>query len=88
MTEEGLEMKEWIKKALVRAIKTAAQAAVAIIGTSVALGDVDWILTGSAAALAFVLSLLTSIAGIPEVSDGASVRQISKAADANPEGTD
>lgn len=63
---------QWIKAAAVRAIKTAAQAAVAIIGTSVALGEVDWIMCGSAAALAAVLSILTSVAGIPEVEGGAS----------------
>lgn len=63
---------QWIKAAAVRAIKTAAQAAVAIIGTSVAMGEVDWIMCGSAAALAAVLSILTSVAGIPEVEGGAS----------------
>lgn len=65
-------VKAWIKAAAVRAIKTAAQSAVAIIGTSVAMGQVDWALCGSAAALAAVLSLLTSVAGIPEVDGGAS----------------
>lgn len=65
-------MANWFKAAAVRAIKTAAQSAVAIIGTSVALGQVDWALCGSAAALAAVLSLLTSVAGIPEVDGGAS----------------
>lgn len=64
--------KAWAKAAAVRAIKTAAQAAVAIIGTSVAMGQVDWVMCGSAAALAAVLSLLTSVAGIPEVEGGAS----------------
>ncbi len=57
----------WIKAAGIRAIKTVAQTAVATIGTSAAMGDVDWMLVGSAAALAGVLSLLTSIAGLPEV---------------------
>ena len=65
-------MANWFKAAAVRAIKTAAQSAVAIIGTSVAMGQVDWALCGSAAALAAVLSLLTSVAGIPEVDGGAS----------------
>lgn len=60
-------MKAWIKAALVRAIKTAAQAAIAIIGTSAAMGDVNWILVGSAAGLAAILSILTSVAGLPEV---------------------
>lgn len=60
-------MKEWFKAAGVRAIKTVAQTAVATIGTAVALGDVNWVLVGSASALAGVLSLLTSIAGLPEL---------------------
>ena len=58
----------WIKAAGVRAIKTVAQTAVATIGTAAALGEVNWIMVGSAAALAGVLSLLTSVAGLPEVS--------------------
>ena len=57
----------WIKAAGVRAIKTVAQTALATIGTAVALGEVNWLLVGSAAALAGVLSLLTSVAGLPEV---------------------
>ena len=61
--------KNWIKAAGVRAIKTLAQTAVATIGTAVAMGEVDWILVGSASALAGVLSLLTSIAGLPEVTE-------------------
>lgn len=59
--------KEWFRAAGVRAVKTVAQTAVATIGTSAVLGDVDWIAVGSAAVLAGVLSLLTSVAGIPEV---------------------
>ena len=61
--------KEWIKAAAVRALKTAAQTAVATIGVSAAMSDVDWVLVGSASLLAAILSLLTSLAGIPEVED-------------------
>ena len=62
-------MKEWFKCAEIRAIKTVAQTAVATIGTAVAMGDVNWVLVGSASALAGVLSLLTSVAGLPEVNN-------------------
>ena len=62
-------MKVWFKAAGIRAIKTIAQTAVATIGTAVALGDVNWVLVGSASALAGVLSLLTSVAGLPEVNN-------------------
>lgn len=57
----------WIKAAGVRAVKTVAQTAVATIGTSAVLGEVDWIVVGSAALLAGILSLLTSVAGLPEL---------------------
>ena len=59
--------KSWLKCALVRAFKTMAQTAVAVIGTASALGGVDWVAVGSATLLAGVLSLLTSCAGLPEV---------------------
>ena len=59
--------KKWIKAAGVRAIKTVAQTAVATIGTSAMIGDVDWVMVGSASALSGILSLLTSVAGLPEL---------------------
>lgn len=59
--------KNWLKAAGVRAIKTVAQTAIATIGTSVAMGDVNWVMVGSAALLAGILSLLTSVAGLPEL---------------------
>ena len=59
--------KEWFKAAGIRAIKTVAQTAVATIGTSAVIGEVNWLTVGSASLLAGILSLLTSIAGLPEV---------------------
>ena len=59
--------KKWWKAAGVRAIKTVAQTAVAAIGTTAMFGEVNWLMVGSTAPLAGVLSLLTSIAGLPEV---------------------
>lgn len=59
--------KNWAKAACVRALKTVAQTAAATIGTSAVLGDVNWVAVVSAAALAGILSLLTSAAGLPEV---------------------
>ena len=58
----------WIKAAGIRAVKTVAQTAIATIGTSAVMGDVNWVMVGSAAALSGVLSILTSVAGLPEVS--------------------
>lgn len=59
--------KTWFKAAGIRAVKTVAQTAVATIGTSAVLGDVNWMMVASASALAGVLSLLTSVAGLPEI---------------------
>lgn len=64
-----MKTKKWMKAAAVRAVKTIAQTAVATIGTAVALGDVNWQMVASAAVLAGVLSLLTSVAGLPEVEE-------------------
>ena len=61
--------KAWLRAAGVRAIKTVSQSAIAMIGTSVVLAEVDWIMVVSGAALSGVLSLLTSIAGLPELKE-------------------
>ncbi len=61
-------MLEWMKAAGIRSLRTMAQTAVATIGISATMGSVDWLVVGSTSLLAGVLSLLTSIAGIPEVS--------------------
>ena len=60
-------MKKWFKAAGIRAIKTVAQTAVASIGTAIVLDEVNWVMVASASALAGVLSLLTSVAGLPEL---------------------
>ena len=60
--------KKWAKAAGIRAIKTVAQTAVATIGTSAAMGEVNWFLVGSSALLAGLVSMLTSVAGLPELS--------------------
>lgn len=72
-------LKDWAKAAGIRALKTAAQAAIGVIGGATAMGMVDWRLVASAAALAAIASLITSVAGIPEVGDGASVPAIKSA---------
>lgn len=62
-----MEIKKWLKAASIRAVKTVAQTTIATIGTSVAMGEVNWLMVGSASLLAGILSILTSVAGLPEV---------------------
>ena len=59
--------KEWIKAAGIRAVKTIAQTAVSLIGVGSVMSDINWAMVGSASLLAGILSILTSIAGLPEV---------------------
>ena len=61
--------KQWIKAALVRAVKTTAQTSVALIGVGTVMSDIDWLMVGSASLLAGILSILTSVAGLPEIKD-------------------
>lgn len=61
---------KWLKAAGVRAIKTVAQTAIATIGVSATMGEVNWVMVGSASLLAGVVSILSSVAGIPEVKEG------------------
>lgn len=61
--------KSWLKAAGIRAIKTVSQTAIATIGTSAVMGDVNWVMVVSASALSGILSMLTSVAGLPEVTD-------------------
>lgn len=63
------KQKKWLKAAGIRAIRTFAQTAAATIGTAAVMSDVDWIMVGSAALLAGILSLLTSAAGLPEIEE-------------------
>ena len=60
---------EWLKAAGVRALKTVAQSAIATIGVSATMGEVNWIMVGSASLLAGILSMLTSIAGLPQLAN-------------------
>ena len=64
-----INMKKWIKAAGIRAVKTMAQTSVALMGTSAVLQEIDWVMVGSASLLAGLLSLLTSIAGLPEIKE-------------------
>lgn len=64
---KNVGFKKWCKAAGVRAIKTVAQTAVAIISTATVMGEVDWLMVGSASLLAGILSILTSVAGLPEL---------------------
>ena len=61
--------KKWFKAAFVRSLKTIAQTAVATIGTTAMISEVDWLMVASTSALAGILSLLTSVAGLPEVTE-------------------
>lgn len=63
----SVDTKKWLKKAVVRAVKTMAQTFVATVGTATVMGAVDWKMVLSASVLAGVLSIATSVAGIPEV---------------------
>lgn len=63
------DFKKWCKAAGVRAIKTMAQTAVGVIGASAVMSDVNWIMIGSASALAGIVSILTSVAGLPELEE-------------------
>ena len=66
MSMKNRDWKEWAKAAGIRAVKTVAQTAVATIGTAAVMGEVNWMMVGSAAVLSGILSLLTSVAGLPE----------------------
>lgn len=69
---------EWLKCAGIRAIKTMAQSAIGVIGASVVMSQVDWKMVLSASLLAGIVSLLTSIAGIPEVAEGRNLTKLLK----------
>lgn len=64
-----MKIKKWLKAAGIRAIKTIAQTAIATIGTSVVISEVNWVMVASASLLAGILSLLTSLAGLPELEE-------------------
>ena len=66
----SVDTKKWLKASAIRAVKTMAQTAVATIGTSAVMGDVNWLMVASASTLSGIISILTSVAGIPEVRSG------------------
>ena len=66
----SVDTKQWFKAAVIRAVRTMAQTAIATIGASATMGEVNWAMVGSASLLAGVVSILTSVAGIPEVKEG------------------
>lgn len=70
------KIKRWLIAAGVRALKTSAQTAASIISVGTIMQDIDWMMVASASGLSAVLSILTSIAGIPEVEDGASLKAL------------
>ena len=69
------DFKQWFKAAIIRAIKTVAQTAVAMIPVAVSVTDVDWLMVGGTSILAGIVSILTSIAGLPEVDGNADIKE-------------
>lgn len=63
------KLKQWLKAAGIRALKTVCQTAIATIGTSAVMDEVNWVMVASASALAGILSILTSVAGLPEIKE-------------------
>lgn len=63
------KIKQWLKAAGIRALKTVCQTAIATIGTSAVMDEVNWVMVASASALAGILSILTSVAGLPEIKE-------------------
>lgn len=64
-----MDIKKWIKCAGIRAVKTVAQTAVSLIGVGTVMSDINWVMVGSASLLAGILSILTSVAGLPEMEE-------------------